>query len=82
MRDKLLKTLASMNGDITVASVRDSLGVGRKQTSAMLEFLDSQGLTQRVGDTRILAEYAFGFAERSSFLKKLDREVTQEPEGK
>ncbi len=82
MRDKLLKTLASMNGDITVASVRDSLGVGRKQTFAMLEFLDSQGLTQRVGDTRILAEYAFGFAERSSFLKKLDREVTQEPEGK
>jgi selenocysteine-specific elongation factor len=55
MRDKLLGTLASMRGDITVASVRDLLGVGRKDTSAMLEFFDSQGVTQRVGDKRILA---------------------------
>jgi selenocysteine-specific elongation factor len=54
MRDKLLALLASMQGDITVASVRDSIGVGRKQTSAMLEFLDSQGLTQRDGDKRVL----------------------------
>jgi selenocysteine-specific elongation factor len=53
-RDKLLGALASMSGDITVASVRDLLGVGRKDTSAMLEFLDSQGLTERVGDKRIL----------------------------
>jgi selenocysteine-specific elongation factor len=55
MRDKLLAALASMSGDITVASVRDSIGVGRKDTSAMLEFLDSQGLTQRDGDKRVLA---------------------------
>lgn len=55
MRDKLLAALASMNGDITVASVRDTIGVGRKDTSAMLEFLDSQGLTQRDGDKRVLA---------------------------
>ncbi|GHV27772.1 selenocysteine-specific translation elongation factor [Spirochaetia bacterium] len=53
-RDKLLAALASMSGDITVASVRDFIGVGRKDTSAMLEFLDSQGLTQRDGDTRVL----------------------------
>jgi selenocysteine-specific elongation factor len=54
MRDRLLAALASMQGDITVASVRDLLGVGRKDTSAMLEFLDSQGATQRIGDKRII----------------------------
>jgi selenocysteine-specific elongation factor len=53
-RDKLLAALASMSGDITVASVRDLLGVGRKDTSAMLEFLDSQGFTERLGDKRII----------------------------
>lgn len=56
MRDKLLAALASMSGDITVASVRDFIGVGRKDTSAMLEFLDSQGLTQRDGDKRVLTK--------------------------
>jgi selenocysteine-specific elongation factor len=55
VREKLLTALVSMDGDITVAAVRDSLGVGRKDTSAMLEFLDSQGLTRRDGDTRVLA---------------------------
>ena len=54
MREKLLAVLASMPGDITVASLRDSIGVSRKYTFPMLEFLDSQGLTQRVGDKRIL----------------------------
>jgi selenocysteine-specific elongation factor len=55
-REKLIAALASMRGDITVASLRDSLGVSRKYTLPMLEFLDSQGLTKRVGDKRILAE--------------------------
>jgi selenocysteine-specific elongation factor len=54
MRDKLLKALSSMSGDITVASLRDSIGVNRKESLAMLDFLDSQGLTKRVGDTRVL----------------------------
>ncbi|MDR1256408.1 MAG: selenocysteine-specific translation elongation factor [Spirochaetaceae bacterium] len=53
-REALLKALASMEGDITVASLRDSIGVNRKYSLAMLDFLDSQGLTQRVGDKRIL----------------------------
>ncbi|AEF85047.1 selenocysteine-specific translation elongation factor [Treponema primitia ZAS-2] len=54
MRDKLLKALSSMSGDITVASLRDSIGVNRKESLAMLDFLDAQGLTKRVGDTRVL----------------------------
>jgi selenocysteine-specific elongation factor len=55
-REKLLEVLSSMNGDITVASLRDSIGVSRKYTLPMLEFLDSQGLTRRVGDKRILVK--------------------------
>jgi selenocysteine-specific elongation factor len=53
-REALLKALASMDGDITVASLRDLIGVNRKHSLAMLDFLDSQGLTRRVGDKRIL----------------------------
>jgi selenocysteine-specific elongation factor len=53
-RERLLASLASMQGDITVASLRDFLGVSRKYTLPMLEFLDSQGMTKRVGDRRIL----------------------------
>jgi selenocysteine-specific elongation factor len=55
-REKLLSVLAAMQEDITVATLRDSIGVSRKYTLPMLEFLDSQGLTQRVGDKRILAK--------------------------
>jgi selenocysteine-specific elongation factor len=55
-QDLLLETLASMTGDITVATLRDSIGVNRKQSLAMLDFLDSQGITRRDGDKRILKE--------------------------
>jgi len=55
MKEKLLDVLASMKGDITVASLRDVIGVSRKYTLPMLEFLDSQGLTQRIGDKRVLS---------------------------
>ena len=53
-REELLKVLSSMQGDITVASLRDAIGVNRKYSLAMLDFLDAQGLTRRIGDTRIL----------------------------
>jgi selenocysteine-specific elongation factor len=53
-QEQLLKVLSSMNGDITVASLRDAIGVNRKQSLLMLDFLDTQGLTQRVGDKRVL----------------------------
>lgn len=52
-REKLIKLLSSME-DITIAALRDAIGVNRKQSLAMLDFLDSQGLTQRDGDKRIL----------------------------
>jgi selenocysteine-specific elongation factor len=55
-RERLLEVLASMKDDITVASLRDSIGVNRKYSLAMLDFLDTQGLTRRVGDKRVLKE--------------------------
>jgi selenocysteine-specific elongation factor len=56
-RDALLETLASISskeGAVTVAALRDALGVNRKLALSMLDFLDSQGLTRRDGDTRTL----------------------------
>jgi len=54
VRRNLIDRLAGMSGDITVASLRDAIGVSRKYTMPMLEFLDSQGITRREGDRRIL----------------------------
>jgi selenocysteine-specific elongation factor len=54
LRDKLLGVLASMREGISVAALRDALGVNRKYALAMLDFLDSQGLTRRDGDIRLL----------------------------
>jgi selenocysteine-specific elongation factor len=53
-REALLTVLSSMAGDITVASLRDAIGVNRKQSLVMLDFLDAQGLTKRDGDKRTL----------------------------
>jgi selenocysteine-specific elongation factor len=56
IRDKLLVVLASMQQEITVAALRDSIGASRKYTIPMLAFLDSQGLTRRIGDKRVLVK--------------------------
>jgi selenocysteine-specific elongation factor len=55
-RERLLQALALMNesGDITVAALRDQIGVNRKYSLAMLDFLDAHGFTRRVGDKRVL----------------------------
>jgi selenocysteine-specific elongation factor len=43
-------------GSITVAALRDKLQTSRKYALAMLEHLDSRGITQRRGDERVLRE--------------------------
>ncbi|MDR2501213.1 MAG: selenocysteine-specific translation elongation factor [Treponema sp.] len=58
LRDKLLALLAAMQDGITVAALRDAAGVNRKTALSMLDFLDSQGLTRREGDKRILVKEA------------------------
>jgi len=39
---------------ITLAQLRDRLGVGRKAAQMLLERFDADGITRRVGDTRVL----------------------------
>jgi selenocysteine-specific elongation factor len=41
-------------GSITVAQVRDLFHASRKYALALMEFLDEQRITKRVGDTRVL----------------------------
>lgn len=41
-------------GSVTVAQVRDRMGASRRPVLALLEHLDSQKVTRRVGDQRVL----------------------------
>jgi selenocysteine-specific elongation factor len=41
-------------GSITVAEVRDMFGASRKYALALMEHLDDQRVTKRVGDLRVL----------------------------
>jgi selenocysteine-specific elongation factor len=46
------------HGNITVATLRDSLGTSRKYALTVLEYFDSIKLTRRIGDTRVLVARA------------------------
>ena len=46
--------LAGEGGRITLAQLRDRLGISRKFAQGLLEALDARGVTRRVGDERIL----------------------------
>jgi selenocysteine-specific elongation factor len=41
-------------GTVTLAQVRDLFGTSRKYAQALLEHLDEQRITRRVGDERVL----------------------------
>ena len=45
---------ARARGSITVAEVRDLFGTSRKYALALMEYLDQQRVTRRVGDERVL----------------------------
>jgi len=49
---------ARARGEITLARFRDLLGVGRRDAQLLLERLDADGLTRRVGDARVLRRSA------------------------
>jgi selenocysteine-specific elongation factor len=53
MVERIRQTLAA-NGKITVAEVRDMFKTSRKYALALMEYLDKEGITQRVGDERVL----------------------------
>jgi selenocysteine-specific elongation factor len=42
------------HGKITVAEVRDMFSTSRKYALALMEYLDTRGITKRVGDERVL----------------------------
>ena len=42
------------NGSITVADVRTMFNTSRKYSLPLLEYLDQQRVTRRVGDERVL----------------------------
>jgi selenocysteine-specific elongation factor len=42
------------HGQITLAEVRDMLGTSRKYAQALLEHMDEERITRRVGDARVL----------------------------
>lgn len=52
MTERLLAHLAA-NGKVTVAEARDLFATSRKYALALLERLDAQGITRRVGDERV-----------------------------
>jgi selenocysteine-specific elongation factor len=45
---------AALHDGITLAELRDALGVGRKAAQMYLERFDADGVTRRVGDARVL----------------------------
>jgi len=42
------------NGKVTLGEVRDMFGSSRKYVQALLEYLDGERITKRVGDDRVL----------------------------
>jgi selenocysteine-specific elongation factor len=50
----IVKEIVSTSGSITVAQLRDRMGASRRPALALLEHLDAQRVTRRVGDSRVL----------------------------
>jgi selenocysteine-specific elongation factor len=55
---KLLVAECESSGRIALARFRDLLGTGRKQAQLLLERLDADGVTRRIGDERVLRRRA------------------------
>lgn len=54
LEDDLREKISGIKGDITLAGVRDITKSSRKYILPLLEYLDSKGVTRRVGDKRLL----------------------------
>ncbi len=50
----IVRDIISDSGSITVAQLRDRMGASRRPVLALLEHLDSERVTRRVGDARVL----------------------------
>ena len=49
-----IRIIIEENGKISVAEVRDKFQTSRKYALALMEYLDQQKMTRRVGDERVL----------------------------
>ena len=54
----LVRTECATSGEITLARFRDLAGVGRRDAQLLLERMDVDGVTRRVGDRRVLRRAA------------------------
>ena len=50
----MVKEIIAAGGSVTVGQLRDRMGASRRPVLALLEHLDSQRVTRRVGDARVL----------------------------
>jgi selenocysteine-specific elongation factor len=50
----LVRDIIASRGSVTVAELRDRMSASRRPVLALLEHLDAQHVTRRVGDTRVL----------------------------
>jgi selenocysteine-specific elongation factor len=50
----VVKELIATSGSVTVAQLRDRMGASRRPVLALLEHLDAEKVTRRVGDQRVL----------------------------
>ena len=50
----MVREIIADGGSITVAQLRDRMGASRRPVLALLEHLDAQRVTRRVGDSRVL----------------------------
>jgi selenocysteine-specific elongation factor len=50
----MVREIINEGGSITVAQLRDRMGASRRPVLALLEHLDSERVTRRVGDARVL----------------------------
>ncbi len=50
----MVRDIISNSGSITVAQLRDRMGASRRPVLALLEHLDAEHVTRRVGDSRVL----------------------------
>jgi selenocysteine-specific elongation factor len=50
----LVKDLIASNGSVTVAQLRDRMAASRRPVLALLEHLDAEKVTRRIGDQRVL----------------------------
>ena len=62
-----ISDFAASRGKIGLTDVKDMFNTSRKYAVSLLEYLDRQGITQRVGDDRVLK----GAAGQSSGRQEL-----------